>query len=162
MPGVWEAAFKSVLTIAAIGPGCSQDVALGNPQKGNYWCLWRSCYLSPLHTRFLFFKLVWEIWACSPTSQWLRPLPVAPGGWPCEMLSLNPQPPWQCLYRRTEKNWTLWKGLWGVGAEATPSFWTDPSPDWPWEALWMSEDNSQGGSESTPGSPQPHSAGAFF
>ncbi|XP_036163720.1 nuclear distribution protein nudE homolog 1 isoform X5 [Myotis myotis] len=63
-PGVWEAAFKSVLTVAAVSPGCSQAVALGNPQKQSHWCLCGSCYLSPpLHTRFffclfLFFKVV--------------------------------------------------------------------------------------------------------
>lgn len=109
MSGVWEATFKSVLTIAAISTGCRQAVALGSPQKWSYWCLWRSCYLSPLRTRFLFFKLVWEIWACSPTSQWLRPLVVDPVK--CSLLI----PSLLAGVLRTEKSWILWKGFWRCG-----------------------------------------------
>ncbi|TKC44950.1 hypothetical protein EI555_016272, partial [Monodon monoceros] len=42
-PGIWEAAFKYFLTIAAVSPGCSQDVALGNPRKPRPRCLCRRC-----------------------------------------------------------------------------------------------------------------------
>ena len=32
-PGVWAAVVECFLTVAAVSPGCSQDVALGKPRK---------------------------------------------------------------------------------------------------------------------------------